>query len=183
MFVIGEISVHETIATTRFECDLDRCKGACCTFAGGRGAPLRDDEAVEIEKAFPVVEPMLPAEHRQAIAEHGLIDGPPGNYATQCLDGKACVFVFYEHDIAKCSFEKAYFENKIAWRKPVSCHLFPIRLGRDGKEIHFEYFSECAPALEKGEKEHVGVHDFSTESLTSVFGEEWTEQLKKKIDP
>jgi Fe-S-cluster containining protein len=182
MFVIGEISVDDSVAITKFACDLQQCKGACCTFAGGRGAPLRDDEVSEIEKAFPIVETMLPEEHREVIRRQGLIDGTAGNYATQCVDGKACVFVIYDDGIAKCSIERAFFENKIAWRKPISCHLFPIRIGRNGDEIHYEHFSECAPALRKGERENIGVHLFAKDSLVREFGPEWTEQLEKEID-
>ncbi|MHB1048988.1 MAG: DUF3109 family protein [Bacteroidota bacterium] len=182
MFVIGEISVNESVSTMKFACDLQQCKGACCTFDGGRGAPLRNDEIVEIEKVFPVVESMLPQEHRDVIRRNGLIDGTAGNYATQCVDGKACVFVFFEEGIAKCAIERAYFEQKILWRKPISCHLFPIRIGRDGKEIHFEHFSECEPALRKGAYENIGVHRFSKDSLTRAFGSEWTELLMETID-
>lgn len=182
MFVIGEISVHESVASTKFACDLQRCKGACCTFAGGRGAPLRDDEVNDVESAFPVIESMLPEEHREAIRRHGLIDGTAGNYATPCVDGKACVFVFYEDGIAHCSFERAFFDRKISWRKPISCHLFPIRIGRDGKEIHFENFSECEPALRKGAYENIGVHRFAHDSLARAFGPEWTDRLNETID-
>lgn len=182
MFVIDEISVHESVSTTKFACDLQQCKGACCTFAGGRGAPLRDDEISEIEKAFPHVESILLHEHLEFIQKSGLIDGSPGNYATQCFDGKACVFVLYEEGIAKCSFEKAYFEQKIKWRKPISCHLFPIRIGGNYSEIHFEHFSECEPAHRKGERENIAVHVFVKDSLERAFGTEWTEQLTENIE-
>ena len=182
MFVIGEISVDESVSTTKFACDLEQCKGACCTFDGGRGAPLRDEEVVEIEMAFPLVESMLPEEHREVVRRQGLIDGTAGNYATQCVDGKACVFVIYEDGIAKCAIERAYFDGKIQWRKPISCHLFPIRIGWDGNESHFEHFSECAPALRKGAYENIGVHRFAKDSLTRAFGPEWTEQLLNTID-
>ena len=182
MFVISEISVHESVAETKFACDLEACKGACCTFPGGRGAPLRDDEVAEIEKAFPLVESTLPPEHRNAIKRHGLVDGSSGNFATQCVEGKACVFVFYDKDIAKCSFEKAFLEKKIQWRKPLSCHLFPIRIARDGGGIHYEYFSECEPALERGRKEGIALHRFSSEPLQRAFGKEFTEKLNEVIE-
>jgi hypothetical protein len=181
MFVIGEISVHESVATTRFACDLHQCKGACCTFPGGRGAPLRDSELSEIESVFPVIAASLPKEHLEAVRENGLIDGTPGNYATQCVDGKACVFVYVDEGIARCAIERAFFEGKVSWRKPISCHLFPIRIGRDGREIHFEHFSECAPALRKGEHEQIPVHAFVKDSLERAFGADWTNQLTNTI--
>lgn len=182
MFVIGEISVHESVAGTKFACNLKACKGACCTFPGGRGAPLRDDEIAEIEKAFPFIESIIPPEHRAAIAAHGLVDGAPGNYATQCVNGKACVFVYYENNIAKCSFEKAFLEQRISWQKPLSCHLFPIRMTKDGKGIYYEYFSECAPALEHGKSENIRLHHFVEEPLKRACGKEFTEKLNKVLD-
>ena len=182
MFVIGEISVHESVAETKFACDLEACKGACCTFPGGRGAPLRDEEVAEIEKAFPLIQSILPPEHRRAITRQGLVDGSSGNYATQCVDGKACVFVYYDNGIAKCSFEKAFLEKKIQWRKPLSCHLFPIRISKDGSGMHYEYFSECGPALQRGRKEDIALHRFIGEPLQRAFGKEFTESLEREIE-
>ncbi|MFA6540735.1 MAG: DUF3109 family protein [Bacteroidota bacterium] len=181
MISIDDISVHESVPATKFACDILACKGACCTFPGGRGAPLRDDEVAEIELALPVVEALLPEAHRDAIRQNGLIDGGKGSYATQCVDGKACVFVYYDAGIAKCSIEKAFFEGRLQFRKPLSCHLFPIRTNETKDEIHFEYFSECAPALSKGAKENIPVHEFTGEALIRAFGTQWNEKLKRKI--
>jgi hypothetical protein len=185
MFTIAEIEVHQSIAETKFACDLNACKGACCTFPGGRGAPLQDDEVLEIEKAFPIIKSYLPELHTTVINTFGLIDGNKGNYATQCVDGKACVFVYYDNNIAKCAFESAFYKGEILWQKPLSCHLFPIRIGRteqNGKEIHFEFFSECTPALNKGREENIALSQFVSIPLERVFGKEWTEQLNKRIE-
>ncbi len=182
MFTIGEISVDDSVAATKFACDLNACKGACCTFPGGRGAPLNDDEIQQIERAFPIVKEYLSKEHLAVIDRGGLVDGEEGNYATHCVEGKACVFVYYEKNIATCSFERAFHEKKISWQKPISCHLFPIRIRRDGKEIHYEYFSECGPALTKGKEENISLHHFVSAPLERAFGKEWTEQLNNIIE-
>ena len=182
MFTIAEISVDESVATTKFACDLNACKGACCTFPGGRGAPLEDAEVFEIERAFPHVKEYLSAEHLAAIERNGLVDGTKGNFATQCVDGKACVFVYFDGDIAKCSFERAYYEHKSAWQKPISCHLFPIRVRKDGKEIHYEYFSECEPAIEKGNTENIALHTFVSIPLERAFGNAWNKQLQESLN-
>ncbi len=185
MFTIAEIEIHQSVAETKFACDLHACKGACCTFPGGRGAPLFDNEVEEIQKAFPLIKEYLPDLHRSTIDRFGLVDGEPGYYATQCVDGKACVFVYYENDIAKCAFERGYYDKKSTWQKPLSCHLFPIRIGRtelNGKEIHFEFFSECTPALNKGTTENIALHHFVSSPLERAFGKEWTDQLNKKIE-
>lgn len=185
MFMIGEISVEDSIATKKFACDLNVCKGACCTFPGGRGAPLNDDEVAMIQTSYPFIKEFLPTEHLQVIERDGLVDGEAGNFATQCVEGKACVFVYYDNDIAKCAFERGFYEKKIAWQKPISCHLFPIRIRNNGKEekqIQFEYFSECAPALKKGEAENVSLHRFVASPLNRAFGKNWTDELHRTIE-
>jgi len=185
MITIAEIHVDDSVLTTKFACDLNACKGACCTFPGGRGAPLQDNEIGEIEHAFPIIKEYLSSKHLAIIERDGLVDGSAGNYATQCVDGKACVFVYYDGDIAKCAFERAFYENKITWQKPVSCHLFPIRIGKaqvNGKEIHYEFFSECTPALNKGEQENIPLHQFVSAPLVRVFGESWNRQLNETFN-
>src|SRR5271169_3267359 len=127
MFIVQETIVEDIIARKRFACDLLQCKGGCCTLPGGRGAPLDDDEISEIRQAFPFARKYLSAAHLDAIATHGMIEGVPGSHATVCVNGKACVFVYYEDSIAKCSLEKAYLAGETTWRKPISCHLFPLR--------------------------------------------------------
>ncbi|MCK9407656.1 MAG: DUF3109 family protein [Bacteroidetes bacterium] len=182
MIIIGEISVDTSVSGTKFACDLNVCKGACCTFPGGRGAPLSDAEIIEVERAFPLIKQYLPAEHLAVIERFGLVDGSAGNFATPCVDGKACVFVYFDGDIAKCAFEKAFFEQKSQWQKPLSCHLFPIRVRKDGKEIHYEYFSECEPALERGKSDNVALHQFVAAPLERAFGTQWNRQLNETIN-
>lgn len=182
MFTIDEITVDESVVETHFACDLLKCKGACCTFPGGRGAPLRDDEVQEIVTWYPAIESMLPELHKKTIAEHGLIEGERGMLATQCVDGKACVFVYYEGEIAKCAFEKAFQEGKIPWRKPISCHLFPIRMQYSANKMQYEYFHECEPALERGKNENIPLYKFVQEPLRRALGNTWTEHLVKEIE-
>jgi hypothetical protein len=178
MFLIQETMVDGPIATTKFACDLGRCKGACCTLQGGRGAPLLDHERDKIRNAYPVVAKYLDPEHLQAIAARGLYEGRAGNYTTTCIDNRACVFVTYEDGIARCSFEKAFLNDEITWRKPVSCHLFPIRVDQGARErLRFEFLAECAPALEKGEREGIQLSDFLREALTRVYGPKWYDEF------
>ncbi|HEY4612810.1 MAG TPA: DUF3109 family protein [Bacteroidota bacterium] len=174
MFLIQETIVDGSIATTKFACDLERCKGACCTLHGGRGAPLLESELDEIRNAFPAVKKYLSEKHLQTIETHGLFEGGPGDYSTACVDNRACVFVTYEHGIARCSFEKAYLNGEVSWRKPSSCHLFPIRVdSRERKHLRYEFLAECAPALERGEREGIFLSDFLDDALTRELGNEW----------
>jgi hypothetical protein len=178
MFVIENTQVEGTVATVKFACDLKACKGACCTMPGGRGAPLLDDEVDEIRRAFPVVKTYLSLEHLRRIERTGLVEGEPGDYTTPCIDHRACIFVTYEQGIAKCSFEKAFFDGKINWRKPLSCHLFPIRIDRKKPErMRFEFISECLPALDKGNVEGIYLSDFLKEALIRFSGESWYQEF------
>ncbi len=179
MFVIGEIVVEDTVARTQFHCDLARCKGACCTVEGGRGAPLLDHETVELEAVLPYVRKYLSAQHLDVIGKQGIVEGPPGDRVTTCVDEKACVFVMVENGIAKCAIEHAWQRGEVGWRKPLSCHLFPIRIRRFGGDIlYYEEFSGCAPALVKGEKEGVNLFSFLREALVRAYGAGWYEQFR-----
>lgn len=181
MFVIGEALIDEQIARERFACDVVKCKGACCTLSGGRGAPLDDDELVELERAFPVVKKHLSEHHLQTIARHGLYEGIPGNFTTTCVDDKACVFVYYEDGIARCSLEKCHLEGEIGWCKPISCHLFPIRISSGSvKTLRYEKIAECAPAVEHGRNEEIPMYDFLRNALIRKYGETWYEEFRKE---
>jgi len=181
MFVISEAEIDERIVHERFACDVVKCKGACCTLPGGRGAPLEDGELKELEPAFPVVRKFLSERHLRAIERSGLYEGGPGSFTTTCVDGGACVFVYYEDDVARCSLEKAFHEGELQWRKPVSCHLFPIRISSDGtSSVRFEELSECKPALVRGNVERVSLYDFLKDALIREFGRPWYEEFRKE---
>lgn len=174
MHELADIAIDPTIPSLRFRCDLRRCKGACCTIPGGRGAPLLDEEIDELRKALPVVEKYLSPEHRQVISREGIIEGSPGGYYTTCVNHGACVFVVMEGEIAKCGLEYAYLKGENSWRKPLSCHLFPIRIDRNLQErIRFEYLSDCEPAYDHGSATGTYLSDFSHEALARAFGKDW----------
>ena len=170
--------IDENIPKTEFACDLGQCKGACCTMPGTRGAPLLDQELEEIEKAYPVVRKYLSFRHKDMIDERGFSQGRRGEYTTQVVDGKACVFATFENEIAQCAFEKAYIDHGISWRKPLSCHLFPIRVAAGVLEhLRFEYMAECRPAVERGKRENILLWQFLRTSLVRAYGEEWFEEF------
>lgn len=178
MFIISEAVIDDAIVQSNFCCDLEQCKGACCTSEGGRGAPLEDDEVLEIEKAYPIVKQYLDEKNIRTIEAAGLYNGTPGDFATNCIERRECVFVYVDNSIAKCSFEKAYEQGKIDWRKPISCHLFPIRVRHFGQEfVRYEVIDECSGGRTKGETEQVKLHDFLKEPLVRKFGEAWYEKF------
>lgn len=176
----AKILIDNAIPATKFSCDLHRCKGACCTMPGHRGAPLLSGELEEIRSAYPVIKKYLSEEHQETIHRDGMFQGKPGDYTTQVVRERACVFTAWENGIAKCSFEKAYFAGELSWRKPISCHLFPIRIDNGIPErLRFEYITECKPALERGEVEDMPLAEFLKSALVRAYGEQWYNEFLK----
>src|SRR6185295_20146591 len=132
MFKIENILIDEEVLEAKFSCDLKECKGACCTFPGENGAPLQENEINDIKRIFPVAKKYLSKRSLDLISNEGFFVEKNGEYSTNCIEKKDCVFVYYEGDVAKCSIEKAYFNDNTNFRKPISCHLFPIRVGDFG---------------------------------------------------
>jgi len=183
MFAIGNVIVEDSVAVTRFCCDLARCKGACCTVEGGRGAPLLDQEIKTLKAILPKIRHYLKPEHLRLIDQEGPFEGTPGDYATTCYNHKACVFVMEEGGIARCAIEHAYMKGEIEWRKPLSCHLFPIRVRHFGGDIlYVEKFSECQPAYSVGIKNGIMLYDFLREPLIRAYGEDWYKEFRRACE-
>jgi hypothetical protein len=179
---VGDVLVRPEIAETQFHCDLEKCKGACCTLESEFGAPLTEEEVKILADILPIVKKYLPEEHVQEIEEFGFHIIKSGEPMTQTVGRKACVFVYFEREIAKCAIEKAYFNGEIDFRKPISCHLFPIRVSRFGDDVlRYEKFSECHPALENGREKQITIAEFCKESLKRMYGHNWYSLFMKKI--
>ena len=178
MFIVGNAILEDDLLDARFACDLDGCRGACCCLEGGRGAPLKDDEVIEIERAYPVIRESLPAGHRALLERGGLVDGGPGQFATPCVDDRACAFVFFDADVARCAFERAYLDGRLSWRKPLSCHLFPIRVRTVYRDtLHYDQIPECMPGRVRGKREGIRLTSFLREPLTRAYGGQWYAEL------
>jgi len=184
MFTILDNIADEALATTKFACDLGACKGACCTMPGGRGAPLDDAEVELLNDAIPASLPYLSERNRAIIAAKGAIEGRPGDYATRCINRRDCVFVYYENEVAKCAIEKAYFNGEVAFRKPLSCHLFPIRIDQvfDADYLRYEQIDECSEALANGERKGIPLYRFLKEAITRAYGEKFYKELATRIE-
>lgn len=178
MFEIGEATIDEEIAHERFACDLVRCKGACCTLPGGRGAPLEDGELLELERALPVVKKYLSPKHLEVLERSGFVEGISGSYATTCVENCDCVFVYREEGIARCSLEKAYLGGEISWRKPASCHLFPVRISSGSrKHMRYERIPECDSGRRKGDVLDVPLYEYLKDALVRKFGSSWYDEF------
>lgn len=175
---IDGIVVNKDILHTRFSCDLNKCKGACCTLESEYGAPLLEEELPLMQESLGIALEYLPEEHRTIIEKKNFFERKDGELVTRSVKNRACVFVFYENEVAKCAYERAYFEGRIKFRKPISCHLFPIRITDFmGDVLRYEKFSECTPALELGEKENTTIAEFCKDSLERKYGTEWYSKL------
>lgn len=164
----------------QFVCDLSACKGACCV-EGDSGAPLRDDELNILSTIFDDVKPFMRQEGIQAVEEYGIyvVDGD-GDNTTSLVNNNECAFVSFDEDgTSKCSIEQAYNAGKVDFKKPISCHLFPIRIKkyRDFEAVNYESIDICKPACDCGEKLQVSVFRFLKEPLIRNYGKNWYDEL------
>ena len=175
MFAVDDVLITDELLDARFACNLGACFGGCCV-QGDSGAPLEEDERFEIEKILPRVRKYLRQEALEVIEKHGVWEEiEDEKYATTCVDNAECVFVTYEGPVAKCAIEKAYFEGRISFRKPISCHLFPVIVERFGdvEALNYEQIPLCIPAVHNGCKKNIHLIDFLREPLERKYGEAW----------
>ena len=178
IFAINDVLVRDEIVEIPFSCDLKKCKGACCTLESELGAPVNKEEIDEIRKILPIVKKYLTQTNIDEIEEHGFYEIKDGEMMINSVNNHDCVFSFWDSGIAKCAIERAYFDGKVEFRKPISCHLFPIRVTDfSGDVLRYEKFSECAPALEKGKEENITIAEFCKDSLIRLYGEDWYNKL------
>ncbi len=182
MIFIENILIDPEIPSTQFLCDLERCKGACCTFPGEFGAPVLDEEVPVMEQILASASKYLSKKSIDYIEGHGFVEGFPGAYTTVCINKRDCVFVYYEGEIAKCAIEKAYNVGEIQFRKPMSCHLFPVRVkDYGGTYLQYEKINECKPARRNGAETGVLLHEMLRGALTRAYGKDWYKKLDSYI--
>lgn len=164
-----------------FCCDLESCLGACC-IEGDAGAPITKDEYELLKKILPTVWDDLLPRAQEEIEAHGVayVD-QEGDLVTNIIDGKNCVFTCYEPGgLCSCAIERAYRNGRIAWRKPLSCFLYPVRVKRltDGTfAVNYDRWKICKCAEVLGRKEGLRVYQFLKEPLIERFGQAWYDEL------
>ena len=188
MIAIDNTLVSEDLLEKKFVCDLNACKGACCV-EGDMGAPLEKEEAKILEEIYPKVKPYMLEEGIKAVEKYGfyVVDEDDGDWCTPLVDKKPsskhpgqCAFVMFEKGIAKCAIEKAYYDGKVSFKKPVSCHLYPVRITKykDYDAVNYHKWDLCKPACACGKKLQVPVYSFVRDGLVRKYGEKWYEQIK-----
>ncbi|RIJ50227.1 DUF3109 family protein [Maribellus luteus] len=185
MIEVGRALLSDDIIEEHFLCDVLKCKGACC-IEGDSGAPLTDEEAIQIEKDYPLFEEYLPQKHKKEVEKQGysVIDSD-GDLVTPLVNNRQCVYSFYnDNGILQCAVEKAYFEGKIKFRKPISCHLFPIRITeyRDFDAVNYQQLRICKPGRQCGASQKLPLYKFLKEPLIKKYGEEWYKELEIAAD-
>jgi hypothetical protein len=181
MLQIQDTIVSLDILEESFVCDLSVCKGICCAIEGDAGAPVEESEIAYMEKALPVVWNDLSPKAKTLIEKQGIVcRDAEGEYVTSIVDRADCIFTCYdENGYCKCAIEKAFREGKVDFYKPISCHLYPIRVARYNgfRAVNYHRWSVCQAAVILGKKQKVKVYQFLKEPLIRKFGEEWYEQL------
>lgn len=182
MLQIDDTIISLDIFEKKFLCDIPVCRGECCV-EGEAGAPLEEEEVAILEKILPVVWDDLSEASKEVIRQQGVsyIDSD-GDSVTSIVNGCECVFTYFdEKGYCKCAIEKAYREGKIDFYKPISCHLYPIRLEKykDFTAVNYHKWSVCRAAWDLGKKTGVPVYRFLKEPLIRRFGEAWYELLEE----
>lgn len=183
MIVVDNVIVSEDIAFVNFCCDLKACHGDCCV-EGDEGAPLLEDEIGEMEDILEEVQPYMTEAGKKVVDKSGVFDyGADGSYVTPLVNDRECAFVYFEDGISFCAIEKAYLEGKVDFRKPVSCHLYPIRITeyKDYDAANYHRWPVCDAALVLGKKKGVPLYKMLKEPLIRRYGEAWYNKLVLEI--
>ncbi|GGE34537.1 DUF3109 family protein [Psychroflexus planctonicus] len=184
MFQIGKTLVSEEILENDFTCNLNACKGACCV-AGDAGAPVTDKESQKLEEVYEKVKPYMRKEGIQAIEAQGKFvtsSFDDDELETPLVNNKECAYVnFNEQGIALCSIEAAYRDQKIDFKKPISCALYPIRIQKlsSFEAVNYDKWDICSPACSLGKELQTPVYKFTKDSLIEKFGEDWYKELEE----
>ncbi|UAB82215.1 DUF3109 family protein [Marixanthomonas sp. SCSIO 43207] len=185
MFQLGKAIISEDIIEKDFVCNLSACKGACC-IEGEAGAPVTQDETEILKNIYPKVKPFLRPEGIQAIEEQGTyIKSPNDELETPLVNGKECAYVtFTENGTASCGIEDAFNAGEIDFRKPISCHLYPVRIQEysEFSAINYHRWPICDDACTLGKELQVPIYKFVKDALIRKYGENWYAELEKIAD-
>lgn len=180
MLQIDSTIISLDILEEKFKCDFNKCKGNCCVY-GDSGALLEKEEVEILNVIFPKIKPFLRPQGIDAIKRQGtsMVD-KDGDHVTPLIKGKECAYTFLEKGIYRCGIEKAFLYGKVHFRKPLSCHLFPVRVKkfRDFDGVNYEKWDMCSEGRDLGNEGDIMIFEFLSEPLIRRFGIEWYKKLK-----
>ena len=181
MIEIDDKLISDDVFDKKFVCDLAACKGACC-IEGDAGAPLEEEELERLDEVYDAVKPYMRPEGIAAIEKTGLYDVDwDQEFVTPLVNGAECAYVvFDEQGITKCAIEQAYRDGKTKWRKPISCHLYPIRVSKlsEYQAVNYHQWDICKDACACGESLNVKVYKFLKEPIIRKFGADFYEKME-----
>ncbi|NAS31792.1 DUF3109 family protein [Flavobacteriaceae bacterium R38] len=182
MFQLGKTIVSEELLENDFVCNLSACKGACCV-DGEAGAPLEEEETAILKEIYPKVKPFLRKEGVEVIEKEGTyVKGWDGEWETPLVNGNECAYVIFDKKgTALCAIEEAYNQGEVDWKKPVSCHLYPIRVKQYSEfaAVNYHKWHICDDACSLGKELGVPVFKFVKQALIRKFGEDWYKELEE----
>ncbi len=184
MIIVDDIFVTDDIKDVYFSCNLKACHGDCCV-EGDAGAPLEEEEISILEDYLDEIKPYMTPQGIAIVEENGVFDYDiDGEYVTPLVNNRECAFVYFEKGIALCAIEKAWTERKIKFQKPVSCHLYPVRLDKVGDKtaVNYHRWSICVPAIKYGHHTGTPLYRYLQTPLERKFGKTWYSKLVKTIE-
>ncbi len=185
MIQVRNVLLSDDIVEELFICDINKCKGACCV-EGDLGAPLEKEELKEVEDAYEKVKPYLNEEGIKAIENVGkYILDEEGDFSTPTVHGKECAYAVYDKSgILQCAFELAHKNRKSDFRKPISCHLYPIRIKKydDFDAANYDRWDICRSGCRLGTAKGVPVYKFLKDALIRKYGKDWYKELEDVIE-
>src|SRR5690554_1693026 len=185
MILVGKAVLNDDIKENFFVCDLNKCKGACCE-EGDAGAPLEEEETQVLNDIYPQIKEYLSEEGKQTIESQGTwVYDQEGDKVTPTIGNNgACAYALKdEQGMLKCGIEQAYLDGKTAFKKPLSCHLYPIRVTKydDFEALNYDRWDICDAACVLGNRLGVPVYKFLKDALIRKYGEDWYRELVKEI--
>jgi len=184
VFVIDEIVISDEVLERKFVCNLQKCKGACC-WEGDFGAPVREAEVPIMEKHIGEILPRLSESSRAKIESEGVAryDLLYEGLVTPLHEDGACVYLFKgEYGVAMCAWEQVYKEEKTPFYKPLSCHLYPLRINKNEETgweaINYDEWDICKAACSLGEALQIPVFRFVKDALIRAYGADFYDQLE-----
>lgn len=181
MFQIGKTIVSEEILENDFVCNISACEGACCV-EGDAGAPLDKEELPVLKKFYPKIKPFLRKESIEVLEKQGpYVKGFDGEWETPLVNGNECAYVIFDDkNKALCGIEEAYNAGLISWKKPVSCHLYPVRIKQYNEfaAVNYHRWYICDDACVLGKELQVPIYKFVKQALIRKFGEDWYNELE-----
>lgn len=164
-----------------FCCDLAKCLGSCCVH-GQSGAPLDQEEVIILEDILAKVAPYMKPQGVESVKKLGVaVTDSDGDIVTTLIDGKECAYCIVENGVNLCAIEKAWLDKKISFRKPISCHLYPIRVKKypTFTGLNYDKWEICEPARKMGIDKRIPIYQYLKEPITRAFGADFYEQVEE----